>query len=219
MPEAAISEKRNGLPRRECCFAKCAVRGPSGTAERRPFGSRDGLRHTHKRRGGSQRVIAESALQRIAEVSLLRTKTLAARDAPLANSARHAQECYAGAVARSPAGYSRSDGFHAPDPFVPQRERCERQLFQPSHKKVRVTYPASLHPQEDLSVTWLGKVLRFYGNGTSCVGEYGGSGAGAAHAEEYNGSRPASKVLTECPVPAYADSDAGSKCESSRRQS
>ena len=62
----------------------------------------------------------------------------------------------------------------------------EGELLEAADEEVGVAEAAGLHAEEDFAGGGFGKVERFDGNGSSGVCQDGGSGMGAAHAEEYN---------------------------------
>ena len=65
-------------------------------------------------------------------------------------------------------------------------ERGERELLQAADEEVGVAEPAGFHAEQDFAGAGFGEVERFDGDGSAGVGQDGGSGMGAAHAEEYN---------------------------------
>ena len=184
--EPAVAEEGHGLAGCEGSFAERPVGGPAGAAERRRIGGGETGGHAHQRGGGSEGIVAERALQGVAEVGLLGTEAFAAGGAPLAGAAGGAEEGDAGAVAGRPAGHAGADRFHAADAFVAERKRGERQLFQPGDEKIGVAQAAGFHAEQDFAGGGLGEVEGFDGDGAAGVGEDGGSGVGTAHGEEYS---------------------------------
>ena len=184
--EAAEAKEGDGLAGGEGCFAESAVGGPAGAAERGGNGGGQFERNAHEGGGWGDGVIAERALQGVAEIGLLRTKALAAGGAPLAGSAGGAQEGDARAVARDPVLNAGADCFDAPDAFVTEREGREGEFLQACDEEIGVAESAGFHAEEDFAGGGFGEVERFDGDGSAGVGQDGGSGVGAAHAEEYN---------------------------------
>ena len=65
-------------------------------------------------------------------------------------------------------------------------EGRERELLQSCDEEVGVAESAGFHAEQDFAGRGFGEVERFDGDGSAGVGQDGGAGVGAAHAEEYN---------------------------------
>ncbi len=184
--EAAEAEEGDGLAGGECSFAESSVGGPAGAAERGCISGRQFERNAHEGGGGSHGVIAKRALEGVAEVGLFGTEALAAGDAPLAGSTGGAQKGDARAVAGGPIVNAGADRLDAADAFVTEGEGDEGKLLQACDEEVGVAESTGFHAEENFAGGGFGEVERFDGDGSPGVGQDGGSGVGAAHAEEYN---------------------------------
>src|SRR3954468_6705083 len=102
--EASEAIQSDALAGVEAGFAHGGEGGPARTTEGRGDGGRQVAGHTDESGGQDYHVVAEDALQGVAEIGLLGAEALAAGSAPLADAARGAKEGDAGAIADGPPG-------------------------------------------------------------------------------------------------------------------
>ena len=82
-----------------------------------------------------------------------------------------------------------TDCFDAADAFVTEGEGDEGKLLQACDEEIGVAETAGFQAEENFAGGGFGEVERFDGDRSPGVGQDGGSGVGAAHAEEYNENR------------------------------
>ena len=92
----------------------------------------------------SQRVTRQRARRVITRICLPRAKPLAARPAPFALTARGGKKRNPDAIARLDRRYPCASLLHAADALMPQHQRRERLLLQPTDEEIRMTDPRRL---------------------------------------------------------------------------